>query len=330
MNRMPVRPPQNAVASGIVPILWVKRPIRMPDPVGEIQYKDASFPREYDELGIRQLLTLRATYTVQYEQALESIAERIVRTANESPLAALASLDLENTSSAWETAARANQQSHAQGGITKTCFVYVSRDGWGWQPYPETSRPIGALAQQLSGELAVQYEQLAVDSQLGAKLMETRDHKVPTVIIADPTSLQDETFAAPLRQYDGLYLRNCGALVPWSADSKSKGNNDVNWRYLRERVCQQKTVDPLPPNHEWRSIFSQEDLLTKARVVIEDLRARLRNDILTDAPAPGEQAQVGAGGGPQVLRAENPGTVDAAARAGINIGSAPQVEAPSR
>jgi hypothetical protein len=70
-----------------------------------------------------------------------------------------------------------------------------------------------------------------------------------------------------MREYDQLFLLNCGALVPWSAASKVQGNADGQWTYIRQSVCRQKTSFP-PPNHEWRSIFSQEDLETKTRATI--------------------------------------------------------------
>jgi hypothetical protein len=72
----------------------------------------------------------------------------------------------------------------------------------------------------------LRYEEIACDATLANKLKETKTSNVPTILFGDPASLRDGAYAQPMREYDDLYLLNCGALVPWDEESKKKGNND--------------------------------------------------------------------------------------------------------
>jgi hypothetical protein len=304
--------------SGIVPVLWMKC-TTLPSAVDGFQYTDASFPTEYGQIGMQQLLKLKAVYQDKYELALEAIANRIVGALARS-LTPLAALDFDALQSAWDASVEANPQSHTEGSVSKTCFVFVSRQGWDWQPYPAVSRRIGALAQQISGELGLRYEEIKCDATLKHKLEETNQSKVPTVLFGDPASLFDNTFAAPMQDYDKQFLLNCAALVPWDEGSKQAGDNDRRWVHLKSNVCRQKTEMP-PPYHEWRSIFSQDDLELKTRTTIEQLRSRLMKQLMSEPDT----------GAPAVLRkAENRDATEDAAAIGIRTESPAQLEGPNR
>jgi hypothetical protein len=327
LDRVAANPTASQQPVGIVPVLWMKC-TTLPPSVEQIQYKHAQFPPEYVEVGIQQLLSLKV-YQDQYLLSVVAIADAIVAAAKGGMGPAI-TLDLENTPSAWDRSTEADPQSHKEGAIAKICFVFISRRGWDWQPYPEKRKTIGAMAQQISGDLGLRYEEIACDATLPNKLRETRTSSVPTILFGDPASLRDGAYAQSMREYDDLYLLNCGALVPWDEESKKKGNNDDAWLYLKDRVCQQKTKIP-PPNHEWRSIFSQDDLETKTRTVIENIRLRLLQQILSDDRSEAHNGNGGVGiaaGG--VLKAEDKELTDSAANLGIRIGSAPQIEGPTR
>jgi hypothetical protein len=313
---------------GIVPVLWAKC-TTLPPCVKQIQYLHDAFPLEYKEVGLHQLLSLRV-YSDQYQLSLGAIADSIVSTATATNgLTPLPVLDLERIQSAWDRSSAADPESHKEGSIAKTCFVFISRRGWDWQPYPE-KRTIGAMAQQITGDLGLRYEEIVCDADLPKKLKETRENSVPTILFGDPESLLDRTYSKPMRDYDDLYLLNCGALVPWSEDSKTSGNDDPKWQNLAMNICHQKTKVP-PPNHEWRSIFSQDELELKTRTIIENIRLRLLQQILSDDRSgahdgTGQESPAGAG----ILKAEDQGLTDLAAARGIRIESAPQIEGPSK
>jgi hypothetical protein len=325
LDRAPKSAATPRTPAGIVPVLWTKCPA-LPPCVEHIQYVDATFPREYKEVGIQTLLRLPKVYAAEYELSLDALAEAIVSAVHPG-LTPSAGLDLEKLPSAWESASEADPESHKQGSIAKTCFVFVSQSGWGWQPYPGSGKSIGAMAQRITGDLNLQYDVIPCDATLPQKLQETRTNNVPTILFGDPESLQSGAYEKPMRDYDTLYLLNCGALVPWSEDSKTMGDNDRKWTYLKERVFQQKTRVP-PPNHEWRSIFSQDELEIKTRTIIENIRLRLLQQILAD-DRPGGNGGKGAAGA-NILKAENQLLTASAAAEGIQIGSAPQLEGPSK
>jgi hypothetical protein len=234
----------------------------------------------------------------------------------------LPALDAQALPSAWEESVAANAHSHTEGGVSKACFVFASRKGWSWQPYP-TTRAVGALAQRVTGDLGLQYEEIKYDATLRTKLEETNKSKVPTVIFGDPGSLLDVSYARPMQEYDNQYLLNCAALIPWDAVSQRDGDNDHRWIHLRTQVCRQKTEAP-PPYHEWRSIFSPEDLEVKTRTTIEQVRSRLMKQLMSVPPP-------GAAGAPTTVRkAEDPAATDNAAALGIRTESPAQLEGPTR
>src|SRR5262249_31007532 len=156
--------------------------------VQEIQYTDDTFPVEYGQLGIRKLMLLKV-YSDESLLAIEAIADRLVAAATKAPLAPLNALDLDTARSAWDVLTEADQDSHKEGAIAKTCFVFASQRGWDWAPYPggaAKGRTIGAIAQQISGELGLRYEEIPYDDELRVKLTETHDSRVPTVLFGDP------------------------------------------------------------------------------------------------------------------------------------------------
>lgn len=311
--------------TGIVPVLWM-RTTDAPSCAEKLQHGSDAYPPEYAQMGLRQLMQLKV-FSDQYRISLEATADSVVSAARAHPLRELDTLDIDGTASAWDLSVAAEPESHKQGSISKTCFVFVSREGWDWQPYKQ--KKIGAIAQEISGELALRYEEIVCDDELPKKLKETQSARVPTILFGDPDSFRIGAYEQALREYDSLYLLNCGALVPWSEDSKLQGDSDDEWRYLKRAVCQQKTKLP-PPNHEWRSIFSQDDLKLKTRTVIEDIRLRLLQQVLSDAPS--TEKVNGESRSPSVVvrKAEDVNLAVSAASKGIRTESAPQIEGPAK
>jgi TIR domain len=326
LDRASAKPAASNAPIGIVPVLWNKC-TTLPPCVERIQYLNDAFPQEYKEVGLHQLLSLKI-YSDQYILSVDAIADCVVAaSANRNGLPPIPAIDFDKIPSAWDRSSAADPESHKEGSIAKTCFVFVSQSGWDWQPYPE--KKIGAMAQKITGELGLRYEEIPCDAELPRKLKDTRANSVPTILFGDPDSLEDRTYAKPMRDYDELYLLNCGALIPWDKDARARGDSDPKWLNLTT-VCHQKTVEP-PPNHEWRSIFSQDELELKTRTIIENIRLRLLQQILSDDRA---GTHSGTGNPPAtnatILKAEDKGLTDRAAAEGIQVGSAPQLEGPSK
>ena len=311
---------QPGLVSGLIPVLWTKcTPV--PKAVDRYQYTSDAFPTEYVQMGMQRLVSLRATLPLQYDKAVQAIADRIVEASGpRHRLLDLPELDLEELVSIWEQEVASNPSSHQEGGVSKTCFVFASRDGWGWQPYAGAQGQIGAVAQRISGHLGLRYEEIKFDAKLKDRLAEANQSSVPTVIFGDPTSLLEGAFAKPMQDYDNQYLLNCAALVPWDEPGKQAGENDARWLHLRTKVCRQKTEAP-PPFHEWRSIFSQDDLEQKTRTVIEQVRSRLLKNLLSEPQT---------GAAVTLRKAEDAATTSSAAALGIRTDSPAQLEGPTR
>jgi hypothetical protein len=269
--------------TGIVPIRWEQK-FEPPDCAARIQYDDGTLPREYISMGMRQLAALKDAFLPQYTIAVQALANRIVEEAKANRLAPLADLDFDKTRSAWEAEVINDPQSHTQGNISKTCFVFIAGKGWDWVPYEGTPGQIGALAQKISGELGLKYEEIPCDAALPQKLQEANDNNVPTVLFGDPGCLAKDPYAGPMRQYDKQYLLNCASLIVWEPGAKDSIEADPRWLNLKANVFRQKVANP-PPHHEWRSIFSREDLDQRTRTVIEQIRSRLMNQLISDPGA---------------------------------------------
>jgi hypothetical protein len=304
------RPSQGG--TGIVPVRWDKFP-DPPECAARIQHDSDAFPREYAQMGMRQLVRLRSAYLTQYEFALDALRDRIVQEAKAQRLEPLKTLDFDAVESAWKEASAKDPQSHTQGSYSKTCFVFVSREGLQWAPYE--GNPIGALALTISGALKLKYEEIKCNDGLLQKLEEANASDVPVVLFGDPETLSDETcsktYADPMRQYDTQYFLNCATLIAWEPWSKDVIETDKRWIHLKTKVFKQKVETP-PLYHELRSIFSQGDLDQKTRTLIEQIRSRLMKQPI--APR----------------KAEDSAISQSAADVGINIESLPHLEGPNQ
>ncbi len=272
------RPPGSGV-SGIIPVRWEKLVGDPPECAARFQSNEGQFPEEYAWRGMRQLVALRAVSALAYEDTMEVLADRIAAAAEPQRLQRLPpAFDLESVPSAWEATVAVNPESHKEGSISKTCFVFLSRAGWDWIPYRDRAEKIGALAQKITGDLGLRYEELPCDATLPQKLVDTSNRDVPTVLFGDPGSLELAPFAHSLEEYDGRFLPNCAALVLWEPEKKGAIDGDACWARLRNL----KKVKSPPPFHEWRSIFSHEELDKKTRTHIEQIRSQLLKQLVSD------------------------------------------------
>lgn len=143
---------------------------------------------------------------------MEVLADRIAAAAEPH--------DLESVPSAWEAAIAANPQSHKEGSISKTCFVFLSKPGWDWILYQDRAEKIGALAQKITGELGLRYEELrATPCCLKSSSIRATRMCQPSSS-ATSASLELDPFASSLQEYDGRFLPHCAALVLWEPEKK--------------------------------------------------------------------------------------------------------------
>lgn len=254
----------------LIPVIWTPALQGLPAPLQKIQTHDATFPESYSHLGLRQVMNVGSK--ADFHLIVTALAHRIVAAIQANALPPLAQLDLDQVVSAWDAAANADPASHKKGGITKTCFVFAARQGWDWKPYAGGSA-IGALAQTVSGQLGLKYEEIPCDAALPARLRDTHEHHVPTVVFADPSSTSVQPIESALQSYDQVYFLNCGLIVPWEHPNPAPAT-DPRWLHIQRTVCPQKAAAP-PPYHDWLSTVSPEDLKAHAAAVIEAIRGEL-------------------------------------------------------
>ncbi|MBY5405939.1 toll/interleukin-1 receptor domain-containing protein [Rhizobium leguminosarum] len=310
---------KDAGVTGIIPVRWLKTIPELPASAAKLQYQDGRLPPEYSSRGMRQLAALRGAYPTLYEDVLDVLADRIVDAVQNEHLTPLDSLDFDSVKSAWSPADSA-QPSHMRGNISKTCFVYLAREGWDWKPYDPDKSGIGALSQKISGGLGLRYEEIHCNSTLSQKLKETYENDVPTVLFLDPKSLGEVAVSKSMEQYDEKYYLNCAAIVPWEAEVEDKIEDDTRWITL-QTMCPQKVGDP-PPYHEWRTIFSQSALEERTAKLIEEIRSRLMKKLMSGSSGPS--------GSSSLRRAADTGMSEIAAAMGISTGSLPSLGSPDR
>jgi hypothetical protein len=290
----------------IVPVMWMRHNA-VPATASAFQDTDdaiptAPFPADYRQIGLRQIMLLNSE--PQYTQTRIALGARILKAVQAAQLPHLQNLNLRNYGSAWETTGRPARP--VTESVNKTCFVFMSDSGWDWRPYAE-QKPVGAMAQQITGDIGVQYEEIPCDATLRAKLVVANQRRIPAVLITDPSSLTNTTIMSEMQDYDNRYYLNCGLIVPWDVPAPT---TDQRWQALKANVCPQKTAAP-PPNHEWTSVSTPEALKAKTVAIVEEIRMRMLNTI--------------GGSGANFAKAENEDAAKAAEAKGITVHSAPVV-----
>jgi TIR domain len=291
----------------LIPVIWTPALQGLPAPVQKFQTHDATFPESYSRLGLRQVMNVGSKS--DFYLIVNALAHRIVSAVQANALPPLAQLDLDRVVSVWDAATEADPASHKKGGITKTCFVFAARQGWDWRPYAGEPA-IGALAQTISGQLGLKYEEIPCDAALPTRLRETHEHDVPTVVFADPSSAAVQPIEGALQSYDQIYFLNCGLIVPWERPIPSPAT-DPRWFHIQRTACPQKAAAP-PPYHDWLSTVSPDDLKARSAAVIEAIRGQLLKKAL------GSETAV-------VSKAENAGMTNEAEQNGVRLDIAPQL-----
>src|SRR5438270_11178668 len=113
-------------------------------------------------------------------------------------------------------------------------FVYLSSQGWNWQPYGDDE--IGIMAQRISTSLRLRYHDLDANANLTGEIDKAETNNEPVMLIADASSMPQRPYSDALAAYDEAknYL-NCSVLVPWPSGKKA----DLE---LLRRLCRRKLM----------------------------------------------------------------------------------------
>jgi FxsC-like protein len=198
--------------------------------------------------------------------------------------------------------------------VRRSSDSYGQSDGWDWRPFfPDAHEPVGAIAQQVAGQLGVRFQEIPCDQELLKRLREAKKNRVPAILMTDAWSLFLARYGEIMREYDDLNLLNCAVLMPWNEkDTETAAGRRKLEERLKE-VCPQKASTP-PPGHVWDGIRSIEDLRTRTATTLDELRMRLLQLMLNEA------------GEGDVRKVENSGVSTAAAAEGIPLERQPQLQ----
>jgi hypothetical protein len=170
---------------------------------------------------------------------------------------------------------------------------------------------IGLVAQDVALKLKVKFEEIPCDANLHDTLDRTEHTGIPTLLVPDPSSVQDATIKAEMEHYDRRLYEHCGVVIPWDVSSPTTDNR---WQQI-QNICRRKTQAALP-NHEWTSAVSRELFAAKAIAMVEGMRLKRLNSILVS--------------GANFARAENETVINTAKESGVNLNAAPQVSNVSK
>src|SRR5438270_14021023 len=125
-------------------------------------------------------------------------------------------------------------------------FVYLSSQGWNWQPYGDDE--IGIMAQRISTSLRLRYHDLDANANLTGEIDKAETNNEPVMLIADASSM-------PQRPYsDALAADTCRC---FAAHSLSKCDVRVRMPFTVWRATQYS-------NFGWHCAIPERSSLAKS------------------------------------------------------------------
>ncbi|MBD9701473.1 TIR domain-containing protein [Streptomyces sp. ID01-12c] len=228
----------------IVPALWTHVNFDLlPDSVRHIHVDHSSFGARYLAHGIYGLIKLKRLRD-EYEEAVMTLAQRIVRVAQESPLPTSRPRPYDSTPSAFKPRGEGPRRIHLTVVAPTRSSKPEHRDdrpygeeAQDWNPYHgESARPLTALAEEMIRSLDYRITVSDFDNDPwewgGFGTLEsdpgTGDEKVsarhPGILLIDRWALSDEERRRRLKALDDTSRPWISAIVPWNrADPQCHG-----------------------------------------------------------------------------------------------------------
>jgi FxsC-like protein len=321
----------------IIPVPWIPVPSQ-PEAFSAFQDSDASFPREYRELGLRKLLELdRRAERVQVLTALGGLIRDALVASSLKPWPRAKLPALADAPSAFHASAKVARAAAAAATVfedSSACFVFAAgrrhdvekvrradasawstQDGWGWRPYhPHSTDKVGELAQRAASDRKMRFVQFDCDAELVDRLRKAKKANTPVVIFADPWTLHLETYRQLMKDYDDLNLLNCALLMPWNHLDHETARSAGNLRANVRATCGQKMKQNYP-SHYWE-IESNEELITRALSVLDEITIRIVDSADNDGLRRAESAELSASALQQGIRVDAQPHLQAMAKPG--------------
>ncbi|MFG2946322.1 TIR-like protein FxsC [Streptomyces adustus] len=223
-----------AAGSRVVPVLWtgLLNAEHLPESVHSLQLDHMDLGERYTSDGIYGLIKLTRLRD-DYEEAVYRLAQRIVRTAQESPLPPGRPRSFASTPTAFRPRGSADRSIRLTVVAPTRHSVPEHRDpapygesALDWNPYHgESTRPIASLAQELTRALDYRVSVSSFDDEELAEPDAGPDSPDTLgILIIDRWALTDARRRDRLRVFDTRARPWQGAIVPWyHADLQSQG-----------------------------------------------------------------------------------------------------------
>ncbi|WP_193241459.1 TIR-like protein FxsC [Streptomyces phaeolivaceus] len=220
----------------IVPALWTHvRFDQLPDSVRHIHIDHSSFGERYLAQGIYGLIKLNRLRD-EYDEAVLTLAQRIVRVAHESPLPSSRPRPYESTPSSFKPRGAGPRRIHLTVAAPTRRTAPEQRDtrpygedALDWNPYHgESTRPLPALAEELIRSLDYRItvsdfddsdaatDDLTTESPEAPGGEAAPPQSGPGILLVDGWAVLDEERRSRLKEFDDRARPWVGAIVPWS------------------------------------------------------------------------------------------------------------------
>jgi len=286
LDRIAVHKQRTGVSPpALFPIIWAPSLIDpFPAAIKDIQFTDGSLPHSYAERGLLSLLK-NERFKSDYVDFVDQLANKLV-VAGTSPMQPLPQLPVFGQIEHAFLPKPGQAAPRTESGPHHVHFVYLSSQGWSWQPYGDDE--IGIMAQRISTTLKLRYHDFDATANLTNEIEKAETGNEPVMLIADATSMPQKPYSDALAAYDeAKNFLNCSVLVPWPSGKKA----DLT---LLRRLCRRKLMVG-PPAHYWDGIASRDELaktlekrLTELCMEILEVGAPMRKaesaEFLAEAP----------------------------------------------
>jgi hypothetical protein len=250
----------------LFPIIWAPSLLDpFPLAISNIQFTDASLPRSYTESGLLSLVRNKERFKADYNDFIDQLAKKIV-IAGTTPMEPLTELPPFNQIEHAFLPKPGQPVTRTESGPHHAHFVYLSSDGWSWQPYGGDE--IGVMAQRAATSLKLHYHDLDAAANLIDEIDRAESNNEPVMLIADVNSMPHKPYSDALAGYDeAKNFLNCSVLVPWPSGTKA----DLT---LLRRLCRRKLMIG-PPTHYWDGIACLDELAKTLERRLTELRMEI-------------------------------------------------------
>jgi FxsC-like protein len=218
-----------------------------PAVVSDVQRTHDTYPDEYNNAGLRQLILLGSE---AYERLVEAFAVKLVAAVEGDVLPEGAAPDIRTVESAFQQPGTHLVATHSDATPTGPRFVqfffvaakrselagvrqdlqfYGEEGGLDWRPYlPELAEEISIFAQQVATQQNLRYESVPLGDDFADALEEAVRRRKIVVVVVDSWTVRLTPYRDLMTRLDDRELDNCIVVVPWNLnDPETADTRDV-------------------------------------------------------------------------------------------------------